>query len=242
VLQTVADQHPPWIDRCLQTVSNWTEQCEFDHRLAGDSIRQLVPRWVWEKTCAAPQAGFDLLRLVWIERTLASAPAGTACLWLDADVLVLDPVALRNALPWKSQFAVGRENWLECAANGSPRRVRSHVHNAALWAAHGNAVVPFYRYAAERILRRVTAPFVPQLIGPKLLASWHNVIGFDVIECCTMLSPDLAQAILTGNQSAIGAFLDACDVAPAAVNLCGSMLDDDRAAAIVQRLLAVGWP
>lgn len=240
VLQTAGSQRPAWVGRCLQNVSSWAEHNDFEYRLADDSIRELVPAWIWEKTANSPQAGFDLLRLVWIERTLAAEPAPTACLWLDADVLVLDPAALLDSLPWYSPFAVGRENWLDCHPDGSPRKVRRHVHNAALWAQSGNAVVPFYRFAAERILRRVEGPFVPQLVGPKLLSSWHNVIGFDVMESCTMLSPDLTTAILAGNRAAIDAFLDAGVGPPAAVNLCSSMLDSQRGTAIVERLLTRG--
>lgn len=222
------------------SVAKWAAQFEFDYRFSDDSIKSLLPAWAWEQTAEAPAAGFDLLRLAWIEETLAKSSSPTACLWLDADILVLDPVALFECLPWKSPFAVGRENWLDCNRDGSPKKVRRHVHNAAMWAQTGNPVVPFYRYAAERILQRVQPPFVPQLIGPKLLTSWHNAIEFDVLECCTMMSPDLTRAVLERNQTAIDAFLSACQATPAAVNLCSSLLDNDTGAAIVERLHAAG--
>ena len=235
VLQTAAKSRPVWIDRCLQSVADWAAAAGLEYRFQGDACRALVPDWVWPKVAHAMQAGFDLLRLVWLEETLAEEADAAAAIWLDADVLILDAQRFAAELPRHSCFAVGRENWLETDAGGRVT-LRKHVHNAVLWAQKGNPVVPFYRYASERILERVEPPFVPQLIGPKLLSSWHNVVQFDVIEGCSMLSPALANAIVEHDRTVIERFLEMATTRPSALNLCSSLMDEPTGNAVVDEL------
>ena len=242
VIQTAAADRPGWINSCLQSVRDWAMSNQFDYRFAEDNIKSLVDETIWQQTENAPQAGFDVLRLVWMQEVLR--PSHTThhdgniryCMWLDADTLVIDGQRLTDHLPWGSPFAVGRENWLH--REGSRVRVRRHVHNAALWANSENPVLPFYEFAARKILERIQPPFVPQLIGPKLLTSWHNVIGFDVMECCTMVSPDLVTAIETTDRPALAMYSRACEYGVAAVNLCTSLAEDDgKMAMLVAELL-----
>ncbi len=238
VLQTAPAARSEWIERCMNSVASWSRSVGAQYEVQDDSIRSLLPDWVWKKCDASLPAAFDLLRLEWIQSTFADRPDLRYCLWLDADTLVLHPSTLRASLRPDCEFAVGRENWVECNSNGSCKRIRRHVHNAAIWARRDNPVVPFYRFAAERILRRVERPFVPQLIGPKLLSTWHNVLQFDVLETCTMVSPDLACALLSRHESVWEAYRQACGGTPAAVNLCGSLQTDPKMMCELLSLLA----
>lgn len=163
----------------------------------------------------------DLARLHALEAALAEG-YGQA-LWVDADVLVLAPGAL--ALP-SAGALFGREVWVQEDGAGGLRTYR-RIHNAFMAFARGDPVLPFYRQAAERILKRHQGPMVPQLIGPKLLTLLHNAIGFEVFEEAGMLSPLVARDLLAGGGEALDRYLERSPAVPLAVNLCGSLAGED---------------
>jgi hypothetical protein len=219
VIQSHRDPLPAaWYACCTESVVRWVDRQAFSYRWLGDEIFDLLDTGLREKLSSQPVVASDLARLRALE--LGLLEGHERVVWVDADVLVLDPAELR--LP-EAGALFGREVWVQRSAD---RRLKVHrkVHNAFMAFTANDPVLPFYRHAAERILRRYDGPMVPQLVGPKLLTLLHNAIGFDVLEEAAMLSPAVTKDLLAGGGEALGRFREACSASPLAINLCGSAI------------------
>lgn len=219
-----------WLVPCLDSVRRWARLQGFDYRFEGDALLARVPADLLERTRHRRVVATDLARLAAIEAALADGYR--TVVWLDADTLVLDPACL--ILP-DDGYALGREVWVQPAENGP--RVFVKVHNAFLMFRAGNPFLAFYRHAAERIVRAHEGPMVPQLVGPKLLTALHNLVRCPVCEPAAMLSPAVARDALAGGGPALDAFRQRSRQAPAALNLCGSLVGREISEAEVERLV-----
>ncbi len=227
----------PWYDACIASVSSWAAGRGFAYRWLGDELFAPLAAELRARLAARPVIASDLARLLSLRSALEEGFA--AAIWMDADTLVLRPEALE--VP-PSDHAFGREVWVQQSAKG---RLRSYekIHNAFLKFAAGNPVLEFYIYAASRLLERHRGPMVPQLIGPKFLATLDNIIEFPVLEEAAVLSPLVIEDLLAGGGPALELFLAGSRAAPAAVNLCGSMvaageLSDEQMSAVISLLTA----
>jgi hypothetical protein len=207
----------------------------------GDELLQLVADPLRGKLSVQPIVIVtDLARLYALESALAEG--FDQAVWIDADVLVIDPSRL--CLPVGGAL-FGREVWIQVGSKDDEKRLRVYrkIHNAFMAFLADDPVLPFYRYSAERILERYEGPMVAQLVGPKLLTLLHNAIGFDVVEEAGMLSPAVALDLLDGGGRALDRFVAESRVPPAAINLCGSSitagdLDDEQMIQIIELLLS----
>ena len=212
-----------WYARCVDSVRSWAQRSGFAYRWVGDELFDRLPAELRNKVASQPVVASDLARLILLEEVLDEGFA--RAVWVDADVLVLEPERL--ALP-AADARFGREVWSQEGAQGKLKVYRK-IHNAILAFAANEPVLPFYRMSAARILDRYDAasgPMVPQLIGPKLITLLHNAIGFDVLEAVGMLSPLVAEDVLAGGGPALERFLRESAEPPAALNLCGSSVAD----------------
>jgi hypothetical protein len=206
----------------------------------GDELLQLVPDRLRAKLSAQPTViATDLARLYALENALAEG--FDQVIWIDADVLVIDPSRLCLA---SGGAVFGREVWVQVGSMDDKKRLRVHrkIHNAFMAFQADDPVLPFYRYSAERILERYQGPMIAQLVGPKLLTLLHNAIGFEVLEEAAMLSPAVALDLLDGGGRALDRFVAESLVPPAAINLCGSSiaagdLDDEQMIRIIETLV-----
>lgn len=236
VIQSHRDPLPAsWYARCIESVERWAEKQGFSYQWLGDELFELLDRDLKDKLSKQPVVASDLARLLALERGLAEGH--DRVMWVDADVLVLDPVKL--SLP-EAGALFGREVWVQRTDEGR-LKVYKKVHNAVMAFARHDPVLPFYRHAAERILRRYQGSMVPQLIGPKFLTLLHNAIGFEVMETAAMLSPAVVRDLLAGGGAALARFLEESTATPLAVNLCGSAvshgeLSEMELTALVDRL------
>ena len=226
-----------WYARCTESVARWVERQSFSYRWMGDEIFDLLDPGLREKLSTQPVVASDLARLRALE--LGLLEGYQRVVWVDADVLVLDPCKLR--LP-QAGALFGREVWIQRSAD---RRLKVYrkVHNAFMAFTAGDPVLPFYRHAAERILQRHDGPMVPQLVGPKLLSLLHNAIGFDVLEEAAVLSPAVTKDLLAGGGEALERFQEASSASPLAINLCGSAissgeLTDQELGSLLDRIAA----
>lgn len=219
VLQSSAPNPPEWIQRCLQSVQQWAQHHGHSYKFIEDELFDFLPDELRSKCLPKHRLiATDIARLRWCEQQLADG--ADAVLWLDADTLVLDV----SWQPPDCDYAVGREVWVQPKGKGWRSYVK--VHNAALLFRHGNAFLPYYRQAAEQIVRAHSGRhMVPHLVGPKLLTALHNIAAHPVMEEAALLSPWVIQDWLGNGGPALELFQAQSPAAPALVNLCQSSTD-----------------
>jgi len=219
VVQSFRADPPAWIARCMDSVRAWAEAAGFGHRALGDELFERAPDWVRRKTAARPSTASDLARAQVLQDALDEG-WGRA-VWLDADVLVIQPGALTAALRLEDRYLLGREAWVQADRRG---RLQTHtgVHNAILAVEPGNPFLAFYQHAAERILARHEGAMVPQLIGPKFLTALDNMMGLPATWAVNMASPRVVADLAAGGGPARDRLLARSGRVPAALNLCHS--------------------
>lgn len=219
VVQSVHARPPAWIERCLGSVRGWAEGAGHDYRFAGDELLDRVPGWLLEKTRDRRQVATDVARLLWIREL--HEQGWPRVVWLDADVLVVRPAALTEALEALRGHLLGRETWVQ-RDEGGRLRARRGVHNALCAFAAGDALLPFYLEVAQRLVRRHEGPMVPQLVGPKLLTALDNVVGLQASWAVNMASPLVLSDLAGGGGPALERWLGRSAEPPVALNLCRS--------------------
>ena len=244
VLQSHREPLPAaWYGTCIDSVRDWAALRGYSYRWMGDELFDPLPAALVDKTRTQRAITADLGRLYALEQTLASGYE--MAVWVDADVYVHAPQRLE--LPDVSH-AFGREVWVQTPRESvqegnstSELRVFTKVHNAFMQFRAGDPLLSFYRHAAERILERHSGRLVPQLIGPKFLATLHNLLDFPVIETAAVLSPAVIADIERGGGPALDLLRQHSLQPAAAVNLCGSLvsrgeLSDAQLLTAIERL------
>jgi hypothetical protein len=221
-----------WYEPCRDSVRGWAASRGYEYQWLGDELFDLLPTEIRARTRAQPVVASDIARLAAMQNALADG--ADRAVWLDADTFVIS--ADRFELP-AGREVFGREVWVQEDAAGR-LRVHDKIHNAFLQFASDSPVLPFYRYAAERLVLRHEGAMVPQLAGPKFLAVLHNLLELPVAECAQVLSPVVIRDLIAGDGPALELFRRSAPASPAAVNLCGSLvasgqLEDTEVAAAI---------
>jgi hypothetical protein len=218
-----------WYEPCIGSVRGWAEAQAFDYRWISDDLFDRLPGSLRVRTRTQPVIASDLARLIVLQEAFEAGYE--RAVWVDADVLVMEPSTL--ILP-QADALFGREVWVQ-EADGGRLKVYRKIHNAFMAFTASDPVLPFYRMSAERILSRYdpgAGPMVAQLIGPKLITLLHNAIGFDVLECAGVLSPPVVRDLIGQGGRALDLFIAESAVMPLALNLCGSTV---REGALTER-------
>ncbi|NKB97046.1 MAG: hypothetical protein GKR90_00905 [Pseudomonadales bacterium] len=234
VLQSFRDiDVPDWVSQCLSSVESWADYHDFEYKYVGDVLLDRVPEWYRAKVGKKIPVVTDLARLKWIHEELESGAADIA-LWLDADTLIFSPETLRPMLPGTCCF--GREYWLQ-EKPGGKQKIYRNVHNAYCAFRSGCATLPFLISTIEQIVGRVDPDFVaPQLVGPKLLTSLHNTVGFDIDERFGAISPSLARMLVSGID--VSQVLGERDQLIHAANLSNSLVNEIEHQHLVKSLVS----
>ena len=218
---------PSWIETCLASVRDWADYHDFRYEFVGDELLDRVPEWYREKAGPKIPVVTDLGRLLWTQSCLNDDEAddeASIVVWLDADTYILAPKKLSIDMQGDS-CVLGREYWLQRDKKGKPR-LYNNVHNAFCAFQKGSPVLPFLIYTVERLMAKVDGDFIaPQFVGPKLLTSLHNTIGFSVDPRFGAISPMLAEALVRSDQATLGALGDR-SVPMLAANLSHSLSDE----------------
>lgn len=225
VLQSARpDDRGGWIGRCLASVQAWAQTRGYAYRLLGDELFDDVPTWYLQKVAGRMPIAADYARLQWADKLLRSDETHVVA-WLDADVLAFAPDHLEVTLEQDAVF--GRENWL--ARDGGRIRVHRNVHNAYAAFEKGSPTLAFLQDRIERMMARVDPEHIaPQFVGPKLLTSLNNIVGFQVVEDVGALSPLLASALLEGDDGVLDVLTRRADGPMYAANLCASLHPGDH--------------
>jgi hypothetical protein len=211
-----------WLQSCLDSVSNWSENNHFDYRFIGDDLFDFVPDDLLEKTARQRVIATDLARLYALQNEILAGYE--TVVWCDADFLIFNPEQF--VLP-ETNFALGREVWIQ---HDSDNRLRAYrkVHNAFMMFRQGNSFLEFYADTAERLLRLNTGPMPPQFIGPKLLTALHNIVICPVLESAGMLGPLVIKDLLRGGGPALDLFRQKSAEQIFAANLSGSLVEREK--------------
>ncbi|MFT5221193.1 MAG: hypothetical protein ACI9LO_001367 [Planctomycetota bacterium] len=213
-------RHPlpfQWIESCLESVKNWSEQRGFDYRFLGDELFDPVPELLMQKTAGQHVIASDLARLFQLQQGLRDGY--DTVLWCDADFLIFNAPEFNLC---GSDYALGREVWVQRDDQGKLRAF-SKVHNAFLMFRKGNSFLDFYCDSAQRLLTGMQAGMPPQFIGPKLLTAIHNIVQCHVMESAGMLSPLVMRDLIAGEGEALELFRRKSPAPLAGANLCSSL-------------------
>lgn len=232
---------PAWIERCLHSVRNWARDTGADYHLAGDEFLALAPAWYRQKAGAEICPVTDLSRLLQANTFLAKGY--DLAIWVDADVLVFQPEALKLELA--QGFAFTHEIWTQPDAAGKPA-VTHRVNNAVMLFAQQNVHLGFFVDACLQIAR--AKPALGKFdVGTDFLSKLRNILPFPLLENVGMLSPPLMQDIARGEAQFLPSYGRALGAAPACANLCASLQGQALAEfstdlalydAVVEKLLA----
>jgi hypothetical protein len=212
----------PWpepIALCVESARAWAASHGFGYGFIGDEIADLLPPLYRERCFGRWPVMADLARLLLLRAHL-EAGAGRA-VWIDADMLIFAPAVLR--LDDTADHAVGREIWVSRDRAGR-WRTRRHVHNAVLSFDAGSPALDFLIHATRRVVERLERPASPQIAGPKLLSTLHNLVAFPVLEAAGMLGPLVLADLAGGDGQALRRHREALSEPMAAANLCHSLL------------------
>ena len=212
---------PGWIDVCRVSVRAWAELQGYEYEFCGDELFERLPEWYALKVAQRKPIAADLARLLWIYEKLQTR-AYDVVGWLDADVYVF-AAELLTVSP-RSSCVFGYEYWLGKKHGKRGYRVRKNVHNAYCAFRRDCPVLPFLIEATQRMVRKVDPAFIaPQFVGPKLLTSLHNIVGFELEPSVGAISPLLAQALLDDDGAVLNHLSRVLPQPMLAANLCLSL-------------------
>jgi len=215
---------PGWIDRCQASVQAWAVDRGYDYLSVGDELFERLPDWYALKVAPRKPIAADLARLLWIFEKLQTEEHDVVA-WFDADVYVFAPELLSVAPQTSCVF--GGEYWLDEHDKTSGLRIHKNVHNAYCAFRGDCPILTFLIEAIQRMVRRVDPAFIaPQFVGPKLLTSLHNIVGFELEPGVGAISPFLAQALINDDMRVLNYLSQALPQPMLAANLCLSLHAD----------------
>lgn len=208
-----------WIVSALNSVRVWAENSNFDYRIYGDEIFDRVPEWYQQKAVKHVQVSMDLGRLV-LARELLDA-GYERVIWLDADVLVFDP--LRFSIQISEGCAFAREVWVQRSADGQLKTYKN-VHNAFACFCQESTFLDFYIETCKSIIGRAHVEFPPHIVGSKLLTALHNIVDFQLVHSVAMASPLIVNDLNLGSSAAIDLLSEMTSGPICAASLCASLV------------------
>jgi len=232
ILQSAPSDRPVWVSRCMRSVEQWAARSGYGYETLADELFEWVAPERRKKLVGRTPILADLARLRWIESVLSER--GGLAVWIDADSLCLDPLW---RLPTTEHTFFGEECWVQKNAHGRWRTFLS-PHNAFMGFTSASPVLAFLAYLSESIIDRVDAAHIaPQMIGPKLLKTLHNLADFTVVPEAGAFSPALLAEWVGARGDALACYERASRPPLAMVNLCASLMDSDARRQQVTSLL-----
>lgn len=232
VLVLQSDKPPPraaWRRRCLASVERWAEASSYSYRFIGDELFAPISPDLRRACRDVVLPMTDIGRLLWLERLLAEG--WERVIWMDADILIFDP-----SLDIYDE-CVGREIWISYGLTTGFRAAES-VNNCVLSVVKGSQMLPRLLHATLAAAASFNAPPHPRALGPDLFRQVHAKTPLPVARDIAMASPPMMRGLAEGDRAPLAAHHSVWAGPVRAVNLCGSLIDDDgRALQVVDRLL-----
>lgn len=184
---------PEWMSRCLTSVREWAASSGFAYECLDDAFFDLAPAWV--RTRCGPEIFpvTDIARLHYLQQMLAQGYQRV--IWIDADVLIFKPEALRLQCQDGATFC---EEWVSRVDEAGGLHIQPPgINNAVMVFEQNNPILPFYLHAAETRLRRLPpqAPISRTEIGPPLLHQLASVVPLACNQHIGLFNPWIMEAI-----------------------------------------------
>ena len=235
ILQSYDDSRmTPWLQTCQASVRRWAELNNYSYHWVGDALFQDVPDWYMQKVAGRLAIAADLGRLQWMQTLLRQFDV---VVWFDIDVLVFAPARLQLSL-YNRDCVFGQEHWLQVDRRSGQPAIYRNVHNAYMAFSRDSSTLPFLTDTVVELMSRVDPAYIaPQFVGPKLLSSLHNTVGFALEPGVGAFSGLFRQAMLDGDADLLRLFSRRVDTPVYAANLCLSLTDDeDRMQRFIEHL------
>jgi hypothetical protein len=205
---------PRWIQRCMQTVQEWTALRGFDYHFVDDRLFDYVPAGLRARTQNKVILS-DLARLL-VGRELLQSNHQRA-VWIDADVAVFDPNAWQ--LPTESNYYFCHELWPTPMPDGV--RFDYRANNAVCIFSAGNPFLEFYIDGCRRILE---SDFEPNqwMLGTRFLKAMLSGYPVPVLANIGMLDPTILQELARGTPILLPLYVKAMGRPLVAANFCFS--------------------
>ena len=224
ILQSAAAVRPEWVNRCMNSVADWSQRQGYHYHCIGDELFDWVTPELRAKLHDRRPILADLARLRWIESELATR--GGLVVWIDADTLVVDPTW---RIPDSEHTVFGEECWVQPTTEGAWRTYQS-PHNAFMGFTAASPVLGFLVYLSESMIERADAAHIaPQMIGPKLLKALNNLAQFTLVPEAGAVSPELLTEWVGDAGPATACYAEAARPPLALVNLCSSLTLSEEA-------------
>jgi hypothetical protein len=143
--------------------------------------------------------------------------------WVDADVLVFAPELF--VLDDTAPYALCRELWLR-AAPGKAIEFGEAVNNAVLLVTQQQAVLDFWIFAVEEILRtRAPSEIGSLTAGTRFFTNLARAMPLRVLQNVGLFTPLLVRELAAGGGALLGRWTARFGRPIGAANLCASMVD-----------------
>ena len=207
---------PAWIERCLASAKAWSELRGYDYLLTDDSAFDLCGTEYLARVGGNLRSITNLCRLELSRR--AHIQGYDRTVWLDADILVFDPLAF--SVDGVRRYAFARETWVELRA---PRRWRafSAVNNSAFVCLRGEPDLDFLIDATRHVARHREIRTNYQ-VGGDLIKGLRASLDFELLHSVGMLSNYVVLALASNHAELLQAQARFHGTPVFAANLCAS--------------------
>jgi hypothetical protein len=237
---------PEWIDRCVASVQEWAVSEHLEYKMMGDELLNLVPDWYRAKAGRYVTVVTDLARLVLVRRFLDEG--FDRVIWIDADVIVFDPSALKINLD--SSYAYCREIWVKRNTRAGLLSTRKINNSACLFLNDGAALAHLDEYVdtCKSIIARLTEVRDHTEVGTKFLTSLNRERPLPIIPGFGLFSPTILRAVLDCDRGVLSEFVQLQGDTIGAANLCNFLrgreagVTDEMLSAVLDKLVEGGVP
>lgn len=184
---------PGWIEHCLASVKAWAKSAGHDYRLFGDEAFEFCGADYLAQVGSNMRSITNLARLELVKH--AHSHGYDWAVWIDADILVFDPV--RFDLSTVQRYAFARETWLEPYHDAAQWRAFSAVNNSVFACRAGEPDLNFLIGATRHIAahRKVETNYQ---VGGHLIKGLRLPLGFETLGNVGMFSNFATLALARG--------------------------------------------
>jgi hypothetical protein len=196
VVQSYRNDAPEWLQRCMQSVRQWTQSQGYDYLFVDDRLFDYVPSHIRANPPSSILPLTDLARLGLLKEQLAKGY--DRAIWIDADVLVFRPEQFR--IPKDKGAMLCHEVWTHIDSQDVVQH-QTRVNNAVMVFERGHPLLDFLHHAALELFSHIAPERMhPWTIGTEFFTNLSRLYPVYLLTQVACLSPLLIDALCTGKQ------------------------------------------